>query len=169
MEVLRLNEQFRSGISAKLYRPPKQADVKRIAEAAFEVLEKSGIVVYSDTALGAFKTTGALVEAGTRKVVRMAEMIVGGADALRARPFVSFITLVISPFKIDQKYGEILCYIAREGLPIVVPTEPICGARCSACLSIALNLCGAYASWNWGVVVETDTNCFLASESGSQA
>jgi trimethylamine--corrinoid protein Co-methyltransferase len=64
---------------------------------------------------------------GCQKVVRMAEMIAGGADALREKPFVSFITLIISPFKIDREYGEMTCYLAREGLPVVVPTEPICG------------------------------------------
>jgi len=65
--------------------------------------------------------------AGCRKVVKMAQTIAGGADALRARPFVSFITLLISPFKIDDIYGEMTCYLAGEGLPVVVPTEPICG------------------------------------------
>ena len=64
---------------------------------------------------------------GCRKVMQMAEMVAGGAEALRRKPFVSFITLVISPFKIDKDYGEITCYLAREGLPVVVPTEPICG------------------------------------------
>jgi len=65
--------------------------------------------------------------AGCRKVVEMAEMIAGDGEALRRRPFVSFITLVISPFKIDRDYGEMTCYLAREGLPVVVPTEPMCG------------------------------------------
>jgi trimethylamine--corrinoid protein Co-methyltransferase len=64
---------------------------------------------------------------GSRKVVQMAEMIAGSADALRRKPFVSFITLIISPFKIDAEYGEMTCYFAEKGLPVVVPTEPICG------------------------------------------
>ncbi len=64
---------------------------------------------------------------GCRQVVEMAETIAGSPEALRAEPFVSFITLVISPFKIDGDYGEMTCYLAREGLPVVVPTEPICG------------------------------------------
>lgn len=64
---------------------------------------------------------------GCKKAVRMAEMVAGGAEELRAEPFVSFITLVISPFKIDKNYGEITCYVAEEGLPVVVPTEPMCG------------------------------------------
>jgi len=65
--------------------------------------------------------------AGCRKVVEMAEMIAGGPGALRDRPFASFITLIISPFKIDGRYGEMTCYLAGEGLPVVAPTEPICG------------------------------------------
>ncbi len=64
---------------------------------------------------------------GCKKVVNMAETIAGGADKLRERPFISFITLIISPFKIDKDYGEVTCYLAEEGIPVVVPTEPMCG------------------------------------------
>ena len=54
-------------------------------------------------------------------------MLAGGIEALRERPFVSFITLVISPLKLDDIYGEMTCYLAEQGLPVVVPTEPLCG------------------------------------------
>ena len=64
---------------------------------------------------------------GCQEVVEMAQMVAGSPEALAKEPFVSFITLVISPFKIDDIYGEITCYLAKEGLPVVVPTEPICG------------------------------------------
>lgn len=64
---------------------------------------------------------------GCKKAIEMAEMIAGSPEALREKPFVSFITLIISPYKIDKDYGEITCYLAKEGLPVVVPTEPICG------------------------------------------
>ncbi|MBN2551322.1 MAG: trimethylamine methyltransferase family protein, partial [Spirochaetales bacterium] len=64
---------------------------------------------------------------GCRQVVEMAQMIAGSRAELQARPFVSFITLIISPFKIDDLYGEMTCYLARNRLPVVVPTEPICG------------------------------------------
>ncbi|MFC2125750.1 trimethylamine methyltransferase family protein [Bacteroidota bacterium] len=64
---------------------------------------------------------------GTQQVVEMASMLAGGIQSLRERPFVSFITLVISPFKIDGLYGDITCYLAEQGLPVVTPTEPICG------------------------------------------
>jgi trimethylamine--corrinoid protein Co-methyltransferase len=64
---------------------------------------------------------------GCRQVVEMAEMIAGSKARLREEPFVSFITLIISPFKIDDLYGEMTCYLAENNLPVVVPTEPICG------------------------------------------
>ena len=64
---------------------------------------------------------------GLKKAVKMAETIAGGAEKLREKPFVSFITLIISPFKIDDDYGEMTCFLAEKGLPVVVPTEPICG------------------------------------------
>ena len=64
---------------------------------------------------------------GLKKAVKMAEAIAGGAEKLREKPFVSFITLIISPFKIDDDYGEMTCFLAEKGLPVVVPTEPICG------------------------------------------
>ena len=238
------------GLSASLYRPLSDTDVRRIADAALDVLERSGMAVYSDTAFEALRTAGAPVDsesrvvrfprglvedaiasnpssitlfsrdgkndvvlegsrvhygtggtalyvldpdkgnrreakvsdvilnarmvdalenvhlhtinvfphdvkntddidvnrfyhslnhttkhvmggvyslAGCQKVIEMAGMIAGGAEALGSRPFVSFITLIISPFKVDDRYGEMTCYLAGEGLPVVVPTEPICG------------------------------------------
>jgi len=246
------------GIPASLYRPLREADVRKIADAAFDVLAASGMAVYSPSALEAFRSAGAEVDdetrvvrlprrlvedavsanpssvtlhsrdgkcdavlekdrvhfgtggtaiyvldpdtgerrpstiedvslnarlvdalenihvftinvfpnditdtddidvnrffhsldnttkhvmggvyslAGCRKVVRMAGMIAGGDDALRARPFVSFITLIISPFKIDQDYGEMTCFLARQGLPVVVPTEPMCGTTAPVTLA----------------------------------
>jgi trimethylamine--corrinoid protein Co-methyltransferase len=64
---------------------------------------------------------------GCKKVVRLGELIAGSMDALRAKPFISFITLIISPYKIDDIYGEMTCYLASNELPVVVPTEPVCG------------------------------------------
>ncbi len=237
------------GLRAGLYRPLSEADVRKIADAAFAVLERSGVAVYSPSARGALQAAGAelgeesivklprsLVEdalsaapssvtlysrdgecdavledarvhygtggtaiyvldpdtgerrpstladvalnarmvdalehihvftinvfpndienrddidvnrffhsldhttkhvmggvysmAGCCEAVRLSEAVAGGAQALRERPFVSFITLMISPFKVDEDYGEMTCYLAQKGLPVVVPTEPICG------------------------------------------
>jgi len=238
------------GISASFYKPLKEADVEKVADAAFNILEKSGVAVYSPTGFDAFNKAGATVDRnnrvvhlprslvedaidsnpssitlfsrngnfdvvlennrvhhgtggtaiyvldpesgehrpstiedvvlnarlvdilenihvftinvfpneiedknqidtnrffhsldntqkhvmggiysleGCKKVVEMSEMIAGDAEKLRNKPFVSFITLIISPFKIDKNYGEMTCYLAKKGLPVVVPTEPLCG------------------------------------------
>jgi len=88
---------------------------------------------------------------GCRKVVKMAELIAGGAEALRERPFVSFITLIISPFKIDDKYGEMTCYLASEGLPVVIPTEPICGT--TSPITLAGNVLTHIAETLGGIVL----------------
>lgn len=64
---------------------------------------------------------------GCKNVVEMASMIAGSKEKLVNEPFVSFITLIISPYKIDKDYGDMTCYFANEGLPVVVPTEPITG------------------------------------------
>ncbi len=64
---------------------------------------------------------------GLREAIAMAQTVAGGPEKLRQRPFVSFITLVISPLKIDDTYGEMTCICAEEELPVVVPTEPLCG------------------------------------------
>lgn len=64
---------------------------------------------------------------GMQEVVEMASFIAGGVEKLRERPFISFITLIISPLKIDGRYGEMTCYAAKQAIPVVVPTEPLCG------------------------------------------
>lgn len=43
------------GTTASLYKPLDENDIPRIADAALEVLEKSGMAVYSDTAFEAFR------------------------------------------------------------------------------------------------------------------
>ncbi len=78
---------------------------------------------------------GIYSQRGCADVVRMAETLAGGEQALRERPFVSFITLIISPFKIDDTYGEMTCFLAEKGLPVVVPTEPICGTTAPVTLA----------------------------------
>jgi trimethylamine--corrinoid protein Co-methyltransferase len=64
---------------------------------------------------------------GLQQVIEMAQMVAGGPEALQRRPFISFITLAISPLKIDDLYGTMACHAAACGLPVVVATEPICG------------------------------------------
>ena len=65
---------------------------------------------------------------GVEQVARMAEMVAGSADALRKRPLVSMIACSMSPLKLDAHYGDLLIAIARKGIPVVCPAEPLCGA-----------------------------------------
>lgn len=75
---------------------------------------------------------------GVRNVIRMAELIAGSPEALRKRPFISMVTCPISPFKLDESYGELTMEAARNNIPVVVPTEPLCGA--TAPVTLAGNL-----------------------------
>jgi len=65
---------------------------------------------------------------GIQEVIRMAEIAAGSAEALRQHPLISMIICTISPMKIDAKYGDMLLTIARSGIPVVCPAEPLCGA-----------------------------------------
>jgi trimethylamine--corrinoid protein Co-methyltransferase len=75
---------------------------------------------------------------GVRNVIRMAEIIAGSPEKLRQRPFISMVTCPISPFKLDEMYGQLTMEVARQNIPVVVPTEPLCGA--TAPITLAGNL-----------------------------
>jgi trimethylamine--corrinoid protein Co-methyltransferase len=64
---------------------------------------------------------------GVKQVIEIAEKIAGSPEKLRDRPFLSMITCVISPLKLDQHYTALLKQVARAGIPIVCPSEPLCG------------------------------------------
>jgi len=78
----------RPGIAASLYKPLSERDVGRIIEEALRVLEKSGMLVYSDTARSAFEKAGAVVDA-EQPLVRLPRSLV--EDAIASNP--SSITL----------------------------------------------------------------------------
>ncbi len=80
---------------------------------------------------------------GTLDVIRMAEMIAGGPEALRERPIVSFITLIISPLIVDELYGDILIEVAQQGLPVAVPCEPQTGSTSPVTLAGNLTMYAA--------------------------
>ncbi len=75
---------------------------------------------------------------GVQHVIKMAEMIAGSPEKLRERPFISMVACIISPFKLDQSYGELAMEVAKQGIPLVVPAEPLCGA--TAPITLAGNL-----------------------------
>ncbi len=65
---------------------------------------------------------------GVQNVIRMAELVAGSSEALRERPLLSMIACSISPFRMDSTYGDLLVNIARSGVPVACPAEPLCGA-----------------------------------------
>ena len=67
-------------------------------------------------------------KAGLLETIKMAEEIAGGTEQLRKRPFISFITCVMSPLKLENTYTEFLIEIARRGLPVACPSEVLTGA-----------------------------------------
>lgn len=75
---------------------------------------------------------------GVRNVIRMAEKIAGSREELQRRPFISMVACPISPFKLDESYGELAVEAAMNNIPVVVPAEPLCGA--TAPITLAGNL-----------------------------
>ncbi len=75
---------------------------------------------------------------GVRKVIHMARLIAGSEENLRQRPFISMVTCSISPLKLDEHYAELTMEAARNHIPVVVPSEPLCGA--TAPMTLAGNL-----------------------------
>ncbi|MDH4204980.1 MAG: trimethylamine methyltransferase family protein [Desulfobacteraceae bacterium] len=75
---------------------------------------------------------------GVRNVIKMAEFIAGSPGQLRDRPFISMVTCVISPLTLDETYAQLTMEAARNRIPVVVPSEPLCGA--TAPMTLAGNL-----------------------------
>lgn len=65
---------------------------------------------------------------GLERVVKMAEIVAGSPAALRERPIISLIACTVSPLRIDETYGNYIVTLARHGVPVVCPSEPLCGA-----------------------------------------
>jgi trimethylamine--corrinoid protein Co-methyltransferase len=88
---------------------------------------------------GKHVTGGVYTVKGVREVIRMAEILAGSARRLRERPLVSMVTCCgISPFVLDDRYSELTLEVARAGIPVITPVEPLCGA--TAPITLAGNL-----------------------------
>lgn len=84
---------------------------------------------------------GVYTTEGIQRVIRMASLIAGSEAALRQRPFISMVACIISPFKLDEDYGRLALEVARHGIPLVVPAEPLCGATSPITLAGNLVVC----------------------------
>ena len=117
--------------------PPQEVDINRF---------HSSIMNCSKHLMGGIYTLK-----GTLDIIKMAETIAGSPKALRERPFISFITCVVSPLKIDDLYGDILYHIAQAGIPVAIPAEPLSGA--TSPVTVAGLLTGLHAETLSGVVL----------------
>ncbi|MFC1969422.1 trimethylamine methyltransferase family protein [Chloroflexota bacterium] len=65
---------------------------------------------------------------GARNAIKLASIIAGGHEELKKRPIISAICCVISPLKLDKHYTELMAIVAESGIPVMVPSEALCGA-----------------------------------------
>jgi len=64
---------------------------------------------------------------GIRGVIEFAAEISGGREKLKERPIISMVTCVMSPLVLDDTYTRLLMEVARQGIPLVCPAEPMAG------------------------------------------
>jgi trimethylamine--corrinoid protein Co-methyltransferase len=66
---------------------------------------------------------------GIRDVIEMSERIVGGEQALRDRPIISFITSwMVSPLKFATDVTTLLIEVCRQRMPVVLSSAPMAGS-----------------------------------------
>lgn len=104
---------------------------------------------------------------GLRAAIRMAETIAGSPEKLRERPFVSFITLMVSPLVMDELYTDFMIEVAQKGLPLAIPSEPLAGATAPVTLAgtIALNNAESLAGITLAQLVNPGTPVLYGSTS----
>lgn len=93
-----------------------------------------------------------------RNVIKMGEYIAGNPKKFRQRPFISMVTCVVSPLRLDFHYSQLTIEVARNGILIVVPAEPMCGA--TSLVTLAGNIVV--------LMVDTLTGVMLAQLAKSQ-
>ena len=73
---------------------------------------------------------------GIRDVIAMSEKIMGGAEALRERPIVSFITSwMVSPLLFATDVTTLLIEVCRQGMPVVLSSAPMAGSTAPVTLA----------------------------------
>jgi trimethylamine--corrinoid protein Co-methyltransferase len=76
-----------------------------------------------------------------RDIIGMAAMIAGDEEALRERPFISFVTSwMISPLKLDIGTSRVLETVASRGIPVALSSAPVTGSTAPATLAGLLTL-----------------------------
>ncbi|RLC98051.1 MAG: trimethylamine methyltransferase [Chloroflexi bacterium] len=73
---------------------------------------------------------------GIRDTVEMCERIAGGAEALRERPIISFITSwMVSPLKFATDVTTLLIETCRQRIPVVLSAAPMAGSTAPVTLA----------------------------------
>jgi trimethylamine--corrinoid protein Co-methyltransferase len=88
---------------------------------------------------------------GVQQMLALAQLIAGGEEELRERPFVSVISNPISPLTIDANTLEILNICGANGIPVTCAPAPISGATAPA--TLAGTLCQMHAEALAGVAI----------------
>ncbi|HYE81711.1 MAG TPA: trimethylamine methyltransferase family protein [Clostridia bacterium] len=78
---------------------------------------------------------GVYTKEGIQNVAKYASMIAGSREALLKKPFVSFITCIMSPLVLDRDYTDLMITAIETGLPMATPTAPMAGSTSPATLA----------------------------------
>jgi trimethylamine--corrinoid protein Co-methyltransferase len=71
-----------------------------------------------------------------RDVIELASMVAGSAEALRAEPFISFVTSwTVSPLRYAPETVEVLTEVVRQEMPVFLSSAPQAGATSPAALA----------------------------------
>ncbi len=88
---------------------------------------------------------------GIKRVIDFAVEVAGSKERLHEKPFLSMITSIMSPLKMEREYTQLMQYIVEAGVPIVAPPAPIAGA--TSPLTLAGTLAQMNAEALFGVVL----------------
>ena len=94
---------------------------------------------------------------GTRNVIRMGQILAGGAEQLKERPLISMFTCTMSPLTTDEVGVEMLIEITSAGVPLICPSEPMGGSTAPVTLAGILNLANTESLM--GVILSQAVNC----------
>ncbi|UMZ73617.1 trimethylamine methyltransferase family protein [Natranaerofaba carboxydovora] len=72
---------------------------------------------------------------GCERVIDMATEIAGGKENLKEKPFISFISSVVSPLQYEDNHVKILMRIAEEEIPVATSCAPLSGATAPVTLA----------------------------------
>lgn len=78
---------------------------------------------------------GVYTNEGVKNIAKYAAMIAGSREALLKKPFVSYITCVMSPLVMDKDYTDLMITAIETGLPMATPTAPMAGSTAPGTLA----------------------------------